>query len=74
MFKKLPAYLQKEVISKIELFKDTKNHKILEVHKLKGRLRKHYGFSVDFHNRITFDYLSDNEAVLLTVGDHDIYK
>ncbi len=75
IFKKLPAHLQEEVISKIELFKDVKNHKALEVHKLNGRLRKQYGFSIDFHNRITFEYLSDNEVALLTVGDHpDVYR
>jgi len=74
LFKKLPSDLQEEVIERIELFKDVKNHQFLKVHKLKGRLRKHYGFWVDFHNRVVFDYLSDNEAVLLAVGDHEIYK
>ncbi len=71
---KLPVGLQEEVIAKIELFKHTQNHKALEVHKLKGKLKLSYGFSVDFRNRVVFDYLSDDEVVLLTVGDHDIYK
>ncbi len=74
MFKKLPDELQEEVIVRIGLFKDNKNHQLLKVHKLKGRLRKYYGFWVDFHNRVTFEYLSDNEVVLLTVGDHEIYR
>lgn len=73
-FKRLPKELQEEVIAKIELFKELQNHKLLKVHKLHGKLKKFYGFSVDFHNRIVLDYVSKNEVVLLTVGDHDIYK
>lgn len=71
---KLPAELREEAIERIELFKNLQNHALLKVHKLQGRLKKYYGFSIDFHNRIVFDYLSDKEVVLLSVGDHDIYK
>ena len=74
MYNKLPVSLQNEVVSRIELFKDTKNHKLLDVHKLHGKLRKYYGFSVDYNNRVVFDYLSGSEAVLFAVGDHDVYK
>ena len=74
MFNKLPIDLQEEVLSKIELFKNEKNHKLLKIHKLHGRLKKYYGFSVDYHTRVVFDYLSDNEVVLLAAGDHEVYK
>lgn len=73
-FKKLPAGLQNEVLKRIDLFKDQKNHNILEVHKLKGRLRKFYGFSIDYSNRVVFEYLSEHEAALLAVGDHTVYR
>ncbi len=74
LFKKLPLGLQDEVIEKIELFKNIDNHQRLEVHKLKGKLKKFYGFSVDYKNRIVFEYLSENEVALLAVGDHEIYR
>jgi mRNA-degrading endonuclease YafQ of YafQ-DinJ toxin-antitoxin module len=73
-FKHLPKDLQEEAIARIELFKDSKNHAFIKVHKLHGKLKKFYGFSVDFRNRIVFDYVSENEVVLLTIGDHDIYN
>lgn len=73
-FNKLPQGLQDEVIEKIELFRNTDNHQRLEVHKLKGRLNKFYSFSVNYRDRIVFEYLSDNEVALLAVGDHEIYK
>lgn len=73
-FKILEEGLQEEVVEKIELFKKTKHHKLLKVHKLKGRLKKYYGFSVNYKTRIIFQYLSDNKVVLLAVGDHAVYK
>ena len=74
LLKKLPPDLQEEVMERIGLFKDKKNHKLLKVHKLHGRLKEYYGFSIDFRNRIVFDYLSDTEVVLLAVGDHTVYS
>lgn len=73
-FNKLEKNLQQEVIEKIELFKDVKNHKTLNVHKLNGRFRKSYGFWIDYKNRVVFDWVSGDEAALLMVDDHDIYK
>lgn len=66
---------QDEVLEKIELFKDKKNHQMLKVHKLHGRLKEQYSFSVNYRTRITFVYLStkQKEAYLLTVGDHEVY-
>ena len=72
----LPELLQEEIIEKITLFQDIKNHKQLKVHKLRGRLRDRFSFSVNYSTRIIFRYLetSPKEAVLLMVGDHDIYN
>ena len=72
--KSLEFALQEEVLEKIELFKDERNHKQLKVHKLQGVLSGKYSFSVNYQTRIVFSYLSKNEAVLLAVGDHDVYK
>ena len=72
--KSLELDLQDEVMEKIELFKDEKNHKQLKVHKLHGILSGRYSFSVNYKTRVIFLYFSKNEAVLLAVGDHEIYK
>jgi mRNA-degrading endonuclease RelE of RelBE toxin-antitoxin system len=73
-FKKLDQSLQTEVLKKIELFKDRKNHKSLEVHKLKKELVGSFAFSINYKDRIIFDWLSSDEVVLLSAGDHSIYK
>ncbi len=74
LLEKLPLDLQEETIEKIELFKNTNNHEMLKVHKLKGSLKEFCIFSVDYKNRIIFEWASKDEAVLLAVDDHDIYK
>ncbi len=68
--------LKKEIKTKIDLFKKEKNHKSLEVHKLKKAKRETYSFSVNYKDRILFRYLSKNkkEVVLLVFGDHEVYK
>mgnify|MGYP001591169696 FL=1 len=73
-FNKLESVLREEVLEKIEMFKDKKNHMQLKVHKLKGVLSGRYSFSVNYKTRVVFSYLSKNEAVLLAVGDHGVYK
>jgi len=73
-FKKLPKDLQEEVSLKIELFKDVKNHSVLSVHKLKGVLKGKYSFSVNYRYRIVFIYESKDSVVLLSFGDHTVYK
>ncbi len=72
-FKAFDDALRQEILEKIHLFQDRKNHKTLKVHKLHGRLVRRYSFSVNYRFRIVFSYLSRAEAVLLAVGDHSIY-
>ena len=73
-YKKLEPALKKEVKAKIEQFKDRDNHNQLEVHKLKGKLSGRYSFSVNYKYRIVFTYESQDTAVLLGIGDHDVYR
>jgi mRNA-degrading endonuclease YafQ of YafQ-DinJ toxin-antitoxin module len=72
--KKLPEGLQEEVFEKVELFQKKPKDPMLKTHKLKGRLAGNYSFSVNYQTRVVFQYISKEEAVLLAVGDHDVYK
>ena len=73
--KKKNQALASEIIEKIELFKDEKNHKQLKVHATKGRLRGYHAFSVNYKDRILFKYLNKkSEAYFITFGDHSIYQ
>lgn len=72
--KKLTTQLQKIAFRHMELFRSRSNHKRLEVHKLHGKYAGFFGFSIDRKNRIMFEWISDGEARLHTVGDHSIYE
>ncbi len=70
-----PASVQNEIFEKVSLFEERKNHQALRVHKLKGRLKGCYSFSVTSSIRIVFCYGDEKpkDVHLLTVGDHDVY-
>ena len=70
----LDEELREEAFEKIELFQNRANHRLLKTHKLKGRLAGRFSFSVNYRFRIVFAYQSKNEAVLLAIGDHEMYR
>ncbi|MFA4819104.1 MAG: hypothetical protein WC621_04640 [Patescibacteria group bacterium] len=72
--KSLPWEIQEEALEKIEFFKNRQNHQVLRAHKLKGNLRGVFSFSVNYRIRIIFQYNTKNEAALLSIGDHDVYR
>ena len=71
--KKLTPQLQETAFKRIELFRQRNNHQRLKVHKLHGKYKGFFGFSVDYTYRIMFEGISDKEVRLHTVGDHSIY-
>lgn len=73
-YKKLPIGLQEEVKEKIELFKKNPGNPMLKTHKLSGKLKGFFSFSVNYQWRIIFEWDSKKSAALLAVGDHDIYR
>ncbi len=72
--KKLSPAAQDEVIEKIELLKHEKNHAALKIHKLHGKLKGTLSFSVNYKDRIVFEYVSKDEISLLVIGNHDVYN
>ena len=73
-YSKLVPELQAEVKRAIALFAKNPRHPSLRVHKLKGKLKQFFSFSVNYQYRIVFMYESKKNATLLAVGDHDVYR
>lgn len=73
-FKKLETGLQNDAFHKIDLFKNKENHKMLDVHKLNGRFRDCFSFSINYKYRIVFRHVSKNEILFVDIGGHEIYK
>ena len=73
-YDELDTNLKIEIKEKIELLKNRKNHQVLRVHKLHGRLKNRYSFYVNYKIRIVFEFIDKQTARLHAISDHDIYK
>ena len=71
---KLESSVRDEAVWRIERFKNPRNHKALRVHKLHGRFKDRYAFSITNKVRIIFRYENPKFASILTIDDHDVYK
>ena len=71
---KLEKSLIDEVLYKIDILRSSTNNPELKIHKLHGKLKDCWSFSVNYKIRIVFKYESKNEIVLLVIGDHSVYN
>ncbi len=71
---KLSPNIQNPVFKKIGVFKGDSKHPSLNTHKLNGKLKGYFAFSIDFQIRIIFEYGEDGDIHFLKIGSHDIYK
>ena len=71
---KLEYDLVEETLYKIDILKNSNNLTSLKIHKLHGRMKDKWSFSVNYKIRIVFKYESKKEIVLLAIGDHDLYN
>jgi len=59
----------------IEIFLKDPFDKRLNTHKLKGKFKNYYAFSVDYEDRIIFSFVKSEKTIYFhTIGSHDIYK
>lgn len=73
-FKKLSEELQDDIERSIELFQIAPQDRSLKLHKLGGKLRGYFSFSVNYRYRIVCEQDGKNAWALLAVGDHDVYR
>jgi mRNA-degrading endonuclease YafQ of YafQ-DinJ toxin-antitoxin module len=73
-FKKLPPKIQRKTISRIKLFKENPFDPRLRTHPLSGKEKECWSFWIDYHYRIKFIFVDENEVLSLDSGTHNIYK
>lgn len=73
-YKKLPESLKLQAELKEKLFRKNPFDPILKTHKLTGKLKDFWSFSIDRKYRIIFEFIKKNEVVFHIAGTHDIYK
>ncbi|BCG63038.1 MAG: toxin HigB-1 [Methyloprofundus sp.] len=63
--------LKKQYLKTLQILEINPTHPSLRLHPLQGRLKHLHSVSINMSYRITLELLiSDNEIILLNVGDH----
>lgn len=71
---RLSAKLLARADVKEALFKGSPFHPSLETHKLHGKEKGTWAFSIDRKYRIKFIFLENNAVLFLDIGDHSLYS
>jgi mRNA-degrading endonuclease YafQ of YafQ-DinJ toxin-antitoxin module len=66
-------HLKTKIIKRIEMFQSDPFNPSLKTHKLTGKLKGYYAFSVDYQTRIMFEFLDKDSVAMIDVGTHGIY-
>ena len=73
-YKKLPRDIKLRAEEKEKTFRRNPFDISLDTHKLHGRLREFWSFSIDRKYRIVFDFDENDIVYFHSAGDHDIYQ
>lgn len=73
-YKKLPEAVKRAAREKETIFRNNPFDARLATHKLHGKERELWAFSVTHSHRIKFVFLTKDSVLFLEVGTHDIYQ
>lgn len=73
-YKKLPQKIKLLAEKKEKLFRKDPYTPSLKTHKLTGKLKSYWSFSIDFQYRIIFEFAEKEIIWFHSVGTHDLYR
>jgi len=73
-YKKLPTKIKDLAEAREKIFRQNPRDDRLDTHKLHGKLKHFWSFSVDGKFRVIFEFGENGTIYFHSVGDHDIYK
>ncbi|MBU1164898.1 type II toxin-antitoxin system mRNA interferase toxin, RelE/StbE family [Patescibacteria group bacterium] len=73
-YKKLPKKVKATAEEHETIFRQNPRDPRLNTHKLHGRLKEFWSFSIGNKYRIIFEFGNDTTICLHLVGNHDIYQ
>ena len=72
-YRKLPKRIKESAKEREKLFRTDAFHPSLDTHKLHGKDKETWAFSINQKYRIKFLFLSANSVLFLDIGTHAIY-
>ena len=73
-YKKLPGQIKKLSEQKEKIFRSDPFDPRLGTHKLGGKLKEFWAFSITKKYRIEFEFIGNKEVLFLKAGTHNIYR
>jgi mRNA-degrading endonuclease YafQ of YafQ-DinJ toxin-antitoxin module len=75
-YKHLDPQIQKTAEKRVAIFRQTPLDQRLGTHRLHGKLKALWSFSIDSRHRVLFEFLTagQDEVVFLDVGNHSLYQ
>ena len=73
-YKKLTTEIKNSAKQKEKIFRKNPFDPRLKTHKLHGKYKNYWSFSISASHRIMFDLVSEDKIIFIDVGSHDIYK
>ncbi|OHA63685.1 MAG: hypothetical protein A2842_01290 [Candidatus Wildermuthbacteria bacterium RIFCSPHIGHO2_01_FULL_48_25] len=73
-YRKLPYEIKEKAKEREKIFIENPFDQRLKTHRLHGRFREFWAFSVDYRFRIIFRFLGEKEVRFYAVDDHSVYK
>lgn len=72
-YKKLPKRIKLIAEKRERLFRSNPHDPQLKTHKLTGKLKDFWSFSIDYQYRIIFEFKDESVIWFHSVGTHEIY-
>ncbi len=72
--KKLPKNIIDIAKQKTMMLAKDPFHSALKTHKLHGKFRKYFSFSINYEYRIVFKFVDKKTLLFLKIGKHDMYE
>ncbi|MEY2831571.1 MAG: hypothetical protein RLZZ574_829 [Cyanobacteriota bacterium] len=63
--------LESRFWTKVEIFTNNPFDPSLRTHKLSGKLKDLWSFSVEYDERVLFYFTDDGNAIFIDIGNHD---
>ena len=72
-YRKLSEQQKRDFKKAVRLFLLDPFDRKIKTHKLRGQLKNFWSFSINFSDRVLFQFLGERAVMLYDIGDHDIY-
>ncbi len=73
-YKKLPKSVQGKAKEKEKFFRANPFDSKLDTHKLHGKYKEYWAFTISGQYRIMFAFINSDRVDFINIGTHEIYK